>query len=106
MLSMTTAALAFALQAAPVAPSCPHGVAAGSARLWVYSAPGAGARKTAKLRPGTRLFVCNANAGWLYVLYPDRRHSCPGTATGLDIRAASACASGWLPRQHVAVARR
>jgi hypothetical protein len=105
MLSMTTAALALALQAAPAAPACPLGVATG-ARIWVYSAPGRGMRKTGKLRAGSRLFICNANADWLYVLYPDRRHSCLGPANGLGIRAASTCASGWLPRHQVTMVRR
>ncbi|KTE17266.1 hypothetical protein [Sphingopyxis sp. H115] len=107
MLSMTTAlALAMQTAAVPAPPACPAGLAAGSARIWVYSAPSAGARKTAKLRPGSPLFICNANAGWLYVLYRDRRHSCPGTAAGLDLRYTSTCASGWLPRHRVAIVSR
>ena len=105
MLSITTA-LALAMQTAAVPPTCPAGLAAGNARLWVYSAPSVGARKTAKLRPGSPLFVCNGNAGWVYVLYRDRRHSCPGTANGLDLRYTSTCANGWLPRHHVALIRR
>jgi hypothetical protein len=102
MLSMTTA-LALALQAAPAPPTCPLGVAAGGARVWVYNAPGRGMRKIWKLRAGAPLFVCNANAGWVYILYPDQRHSCPGTANGLDIRYAATCAGGWVPGHQVAV---
>ena len=104
MLPIMTA-LALALQTAPTAPTCPAGLAAGSARIWVYSAPVAGGRKTAKLRTGAPLVICNANAGWFYVLYRDQRHSCLGTANGLDIRYASTCANGWLPRNHVAIVR-
>lgn len=105
MLSITTA-LVLAMQTAAVPPSCPAGLAAANPRIWVYSAPSVGARKTAKLRPGSPLFICNANAGWVYVLYRDRRHACPGTAAGLDLRYASTCAGGWLPQHHAAVLRR
>lgn len=106
MLSMTTAALALALQAAPAAPTCPLALAAGNARAWVYRAPSVGARKTARLRPGSPLFICGENAGWFLVYYPDQRHACRGTTNGLDVRAASTCANGWLPRHHVAVVKR
>jgi hypothetical protein len=104
MLSMTTA-LALALQAAPAPPVCAAGLATGSSpKIWVYKSPGA--RKTDKLRRGSPLFVCSANGGWVYVLYRDRSHACPGTAAGIDVRYASACAGGWVQRQQVTLIRR
>ncbi|MBL0768709.1 hypothetical protein JI743_07830 [Sphingopyxis sp. DHUNG17] len=105
----TMTALAMTLQAASAPALCNYAVVAGSRRdpsVWVYRSPSMGARKTAKIKAGSPVFVCAGNAEWFQVHYADGRHSCRGTTGGLDRRLASTCASGWVHRHRIAVVAR
>lgn len=104
-------ALLFAAQAAgpPVPALCPYGVIAddGTGRKTaIYRTPTIGAGKVGKLGRGAPVFVCGARGNWLWVHFEQGRHSCRGTANGLDGRYASTCVKGWVERRRVAVAVR
>lgn len=105
MLTMTTAALALMMQGTPAAPAgCTSGwIAHGpsDSRIWAYQAPSPGARKTAKLKAGAAVFVCEARREWVFIRVANDRRGCDSTAT----RAGSTCGEGWIKRRRVLTAR-
>ncbi|WP_432769721.1 MAG: hypothetical protein HEQ22_02960 [Sphingopyxis sp.] len=109
---ITTLALLFA--GAPATPAatapgaCPYAVVARDAtgrRTNVHRHPTLAAGKVAKLGSGTPVFVCGAKGGWLWVHFSEGRHTCRGTASGLDVRYARACAKGWVERHRIVAPR-
>lgn len=107
----TTTVLAIMLQssAPAVAANCPYAIVAGGPqdpKVSVYRTPSIGARKTGKLKAGSVVYVCGENRGWFWVHYKDGRYSCRGTGNGLDGRAASTCANGWVDRRYIRVVSR
>ncbi|WP_411340718.1 hypothetical protein V6U71_01790 [Sphingopyxis sp. J-6] len=104
-------ALLFAAQSGAAAPAgvCSYAVIAGDAssrKTNVHRTPTIASGKVGKLTRGTPVFVCGARGNWLWVHFAQGRHSCRGTANGLDVRYASTCAKGWVERHRVAVAAR
>ncbi|WP_447761054.1 hypothetical protein [Sphingopyxis panaciterrae] len=104
-------ALIFAAQSGTVAAPgvCSYALIAGDAsgrKTNVYRTPTLASGKAAKLGRGTPVFVCGARGQWLWVHFAQGRHKCRGTANGLDARAASTCAKGWVERRYVAVVAR
>lgn len=108
MLTMTTATLALMMQSAPAAPAgCTIGwIARGpsNSRTWAYKAPSPGARKTAKLKAGSAVFLCGARRDWVFIRFADGRRSCGGIG-GTPARAGSTCAEGWIERRRVLTTR-
>ena len=104
-----TAALAIAVQAAPAVPACRLAQVTGGpqvTRLWVYRSPTAGARKVARLRPGSPGFACAERAGWVWIRFADNRHSCGGIAGGRVSARGSTCADGWVDGRRLALIAR
>ena len=92
------ATLALAMQGATAPAACPPAVVTGnaqSARVAVYRSPSLAARKTDRLRAGTRVMVCGEQGGWAWVAYASRRNSC------VPARGAT-CATGWVDRRRLA----
>jgi hypothetical protein len=84
------ATLALAMQGAAAPAACPPAV-----RVAVYRSPSLAARKTDRLRAGTRVLVCGEQGGWAWVAYASRRNSC------VPARGAT-CATGWVDRRRLA----
>jgi hypothetical protein len=108
---MTTTMLAMLLQssAPAVAANCPYAIVAGTpqdARVSVYRTPTVAARKVGRLKAGSVVYICGGNSSWLWVHYRDGRYSCRGTGNGLDGRAASTCANGWVERYRIRIVSR
>ncbi|MBN8842445.1 MAG: hypothetical protein J0H88_04275 [Sphingomonadales bacterium] len=103
---MTSAVLAMMLQssAPAVAANCPYAIVMGGPRdskVPTYRTPTIAARKVGRLKPGSAVYICAENRNWFWVHYKDGRYSCRGTGNGLDGRAASTCANGWVPKDRI-----
>lgn len=88
---------------------CSYAVIAGDTsgrKTNVHRTPTIASGKVGKLDRGTPVFVCGTRGDWLWVHFAQGRHSCRGTAGGLDAGYASSCAKGWVERRRVAVRTR
>lgn len=105
MLMMSAVLAMMAQSPAPtVAANCPYAIVMGGPRdpkVPVYRSPSIGARKVGRLKPGSAVYICGENRGWFWVHYKDGRYSCRAGGNGLDGRAASTCANGWLPKSRI-----
>ena len=106
MFTLTAAALALTMQAAPAA--CSPGWIVGTRddkRIWASRAPSPGARKVAKLKAGAAVLVCGQKREWVFIRFADGGHSCGGL-DGRTPRADSTCAEGWIERRRVGIRAR
>lgn len=109
MLTLMTALMLAQSSAPAVAAHCPYALIAGaprSAKVSVYRTPTIAARKTGRLRPGTVVYICGETAAFVWVHYAEGRYSCRGGGNGLDGRAASTCANGWVEKRKIAIVAR
>lgn len=70
-------------------------------RANVHRAPTLAAGKIAKLGANTPVFICGAKGSFYWVHFAEGRHTCRGTATGLDPRYASTCEKGWVEKSQI-----
>jgi hypothetical protein len=73
--------------------------------LSVHSAPSASSRSIASLKPGAFVYIGDETRHWYKVFYGDAKIACGPDlpATGLDIRKATTCRSGWVSKEWITV---
>lgn len=80
---------------------CNYGRAPGG--VTVHAAPSGHSKSVAHLRAGAAVYICDERGGWYKVHFNTLKRRCPTAPTGLDVRGASACPSGWVRGHSVTV---
>lgn len=69
----------------------------------VHAAASATSKSVARVRAGAAVYICDERGDWYEIHFDGPNRRCPIVASGLSVRRASTCPSGWVRRNSVTV---